>query len=170
MDSIVIRVFPPINVHLLVRKPSTFQCSVFSVQISRIHKTKCRCWQNWYKLKFWGHLKCANGNTYAGRGKFIYVCVCVYIYMPVTVAERSKTCTVFVLSEAGIMGSNPTQSLDVWCVYAFIPCLCCPVLGTGLTKSCSPVQGVLPAVKMIKKLINQPYAPKWEQVEEKKNI
>jgi hypothetical protein len=32
-----------------------------------------------------------------------------------TVAERSKTYTVFGRSEAGIVGSNPTQGMDVWC-------------------------------------------------------
>jgi hypothetical protein len=37
----------------------------------------------------------------------------VYIYMPVTVAERSGACTVFARSEAGIVGSNPTQGMDV---------------------------------------------------------
>jgi hypothetical protein len=47
--------------------------------------------------------------------------------IPVTVAEGSKACTVFARSEAGIVGSYPTQGMDVWCVYAFIPCLCCPV-------------------------------------------
>jgi hypothetical protein len=30
-------------------------------------------------------------------------------------------------SEAGIVGSNPTQGINVRCVYAFILCLCCPV-------------------------------------------
>jgi hypothetical protein len=30
---------------------------------------------------------------------------------PVTVDERSKACTVFAPSEAGIVGSNPTQVL-----------------------------------------------------------
>jgi hypothetical protein len=33
--------------------------------------------------------------------------------MPVTVAEKYKACTVFVGSEAGIMGSNPIQGMDV---------------------------------------------------------
>jgi hypothetical protein len=28
---------------------------------------------------------------------------------------------------AGIVGSNLTKSMDVWCVYAFILCLCYPV-------------------------------------------
>jgi hypothetical protein len=32
---------------------------------------------------------------------------------PVTVAERSKACTVFVRSEAGTVGSNPKQGMDV---------------------------------------------------------
>jgi hypothetical protein len=32
---------------------------------------------------------------------------------PVTVAERSKACTVFARSEAGIVGSNPTQGMDI---------------------------------------------------------
>jgi hypothetical protein len=35
------------------------------------------------------------------------------------VTERSKACTVFARSEAGIVGSNPTQGMDVWCV-----CVC----------------------------------------------
>jgi hypothetical protein len=60
------------------------------------------------------------------------------------------------------MGSNPTQDMNVWCVYAFILCL-----GRGLATSRSPVQGAIPSVKMIKKLRNQPYAPKWEQEVEK---
>jgi hypothetical protein len=40
--------------------------------------------------------------------------------VPVTVAQRSKACTVFARSEAGIVGSNSTQGMDVWCVYTFI--------------------------------------------------
>jgi hypothetical protein len=32
---------------------------------------------------------------------------------PVTVAERSVACIVFARSEAGIMGLNPTQDMDV---------------------------------------------------------
>jgi hypothetical protein len=33
--------------------------------------------------------------------------------MPVTVAVRSKACTVFARSEERIVGSNPTQGMDV---------------------------------------------------------
>jgi hypothetical protein len=40
--------------------------------------------------------------------------------IPVTVAERSKSWTVFARSEAGVMGSNPTQGMDVWYVFVFI--------------------------------------------------
>jgi hypothetical protein len=43
--------------------------------------------------------------------------------MPVTVAERSKASTVFARSAAGIVGSNSTQGMDVWCV-----CVCVCVL------------------------------------------
>jgi hypothetical protein len=47
----------------------------------------------------------------------------LYAEEPVTVAERSKACTVFARSEAGIVGSNPTQGMDVRCVCAFF-CVC----------------------------------------------
>jgi hypothetical protein len=54
---------------------------------------------------------------------------------PVTVAERSKACTVFARSEAGIMGYNPNQGFDVWCVFAFF-CVCVVLcLGRGLATS-----------------------------------
>jgi hypothetical protein len=61
---------------------------------------------------------------------------------PVTVAARSKAWTVFAGSDAGIVVSNPTQGMYVWCVYAFILCL-----GSGLAKGWSLLQGVLPSVK-----------------------
>jgi hypothetical protein len=40
--------------------------------------------------------------------------------MPITVAARSKAWTVFARSNAGIVGSNPTQGMDVCivCVYS----------------------------------------------------
>jgi hypothetical protein len=47
--------------------------------------------------------------------------------MPVTVAEQSKAWSVFARSEAGIVGSNPIQGMDVWYVYVFILGLCSPV-------------------------------------------
>jgi hypothetical protein len=43
----------------------------------------------------------------------------VLFQAPVTVAGRSRACTVFARSEAGIVGSNPSQCTDVWCV-----CVC----------------------------------------------
>jgi hypothetical protein len=40
--------------------------------------------------------------------------------MPVSVAQQSKACTVFALSEAGIVGSNSTQGMDVWCLCVYV--------------------------------------------------
>jgi hypothetical protein len=37
----------------------------------------------------------------------------IFVNWPVTVAELSKACTVFARKKAGIMGSNPTQGMDV---------------------------------------------------------
>jgi hypothetical protein len=47
---------------------------------------------------------------------------------PVTVAALSKAWTVFAYTDTGIVGSIPAQGMDIWCVYAFILCLCCPVV------------------------------------------
>jgi hypothetical protein len=44
-----------------------------------------------------------------------YLQRCIYP-KPVTVAEWSKACTVFARSEAGIVGSDSIQGMDVWCV------------------------------------------------------
>jgi hypothetical protein len=41
--------------------------------------------------------------------------------MPITVVARSKTSTVFARSSAGIVGSNPTQGMDV---YVRLICVC----------------------------------------------
>jgi hypothetical protein len=89
------------------------------------------------------------------------------VTQPVTVAERSKACTVFARSEAGIMSSNPTQDMDVWCVCAFF-CVCVVLcLGRGLATSWSPVQGVLQSVN--DQETEKSALQKWEQEEEKKN-
>jgi hypothetical protein len=53
-------------------------------------------------------------------GQLLKILVKYNHLLPVTVAERSKACTVFAPSEAGIMGSNPTQDMDVWYVYVFV--------------------------------------------------
>jgi hypothetical protein len=69
----------------------------------------------------------------------------IFVSEPVTVAGRSEACTVFARSEAGIVGSNPTQGMDVWCVCTFF-CECVVLcLGRGLATSWSLVQGVLPS-------------------------
>jgi hypothetical protein len=81
-----------------------------------------------------------------------YFCLPTLIRKPITVAARSKAWNVFVRSNPGIMGSNPTRGMDV-CVRLFCVCdvLCASsVLATGW----SPAQGVLPTVYRIKKLKN----------------
>jgi hypothetical protein len=58
--------------------------------------------------------------------------------VPITVAARSKAWNLFARSNAGIVGSNPTQGMDV-CLCLFCVCIC-----SGLSAAWSPVQGVLP--------------------------
>jgi hypothetical protein len=64
----------------------------------------------------------------------------------ITLATRSKAWTVFALSNTGIVGSNPTQGMDV-CVRLF--CVC---VRSGLGTGWSPVQGVLPTVLGLRNL------------------
>jgi hypothetical protein len=55
---------------------------------------------------------------------------------PVTVAQRSKECTVIARSEDGIVGSNLTQGMNVWCVCMCLFCVCVVLcLGRGLATS-----------------------------------
>jgi hypothetical protein len=65
--------------------------------------------------------------------------------LPITVAARSKTWTVSAHSDAGIVGSNPTQGMDV-CVRLICVCvvLC---LDSDLATVRSLPQGVLPSEK-----------------------
>jgi hypothetical protein len=46
-------------------------------------------------------------------GSYKQVNFMVRLIWPVTVVERSKACTVFARSEAGIVGLNPTRGMDV---------------------------------------------------------
>jgi hypothetical protein len=67
---------------------------------------------------------------------------------PVAVTARSKAWTVFTHSNTGIVGSNPTQGMDV-CVR--LSCVCVGLcVGSGLPKGWSPVQCVLSTVCRIK--------------------
>jgi hypothetical protein len=61
--------------------------------------------------------------------------------MPIRVSALSKAWTVFARSNAGILGSNSTQGMDV-CVRLFCVCVVLRV-GSGLARGWSPVQGVL---------------------------
>jgi hypothetical protein len=42
------------------------------------------------------------------------------IKKPVTVAERCKAYTVFARSKSEIVRSNPTQGMDVWCLFVYV--------------------------------------------------
>jgi hypothetical protein len=76
---------------------------------------------------------------------------CLYVKCrPITVAARSKAWIVFARSNAGIVGSNPSQDMNV-CLRLFCVCVILCV-GIGLATGWSPVQGVLPTVYRIKKL------------------
>jgi hypothetical protein len=79
----------------------------------------------------------------------------------ITVAVRSKAWTVFERWNIGIVGSNPTQGMDVrmhlFCVCAV---LC---VGIGFATGWSPVQGVLSTVCRIKELKNRPKSNKGLQ-------
>jgi hypothetical protein len=66
-------------------------------------------------------------------------------------AAASKAWTVFALSNAGIVGSIPTQGMDI-CLCLFCVCVVLCV-GSGLATGWSPVHGVLPSAK--KKMITE---------------
>jgi hypothetical protein len=73
-----------------------------------------------------------------------------HVQAPITVAGRAKAWTVFARSNTGIVGSNPTQGMDV-CLCLFCVCVVLYVV-SGLATGWSLVQGVVPAVCRIKKL------------------
>jgi hypothetical protein len=60
----------------------------------------------------------------AGSGRAVHALL--RVYWPITVAALSKAFTVFGRSNAGIVGSNPTQSMDVCivCVYSVFVLFC----------------------------------------------
>jgi hypothetical protein len=58
-------------------------------------------------------LKKIGNRCFGNVEQFKYLGTTITNQRPVTVAERSKACTVFARSEAGILGSNPTQGMDV---------------------------------------------------------
>jgi hypothetical protein len=49
------------------------------------------------------------------------------LYFTAILSSTSKAWTIVARSDVGIVDSNPTQGMDIWCVYAFILYLCCPV-------------------------------------------
>jgi hypothetical protein len=70
----------------------------------------------------------------------------LYSIVPVTVAECSKAWTVLDRLDAGIVGSNPTQDIDVYGYVYVYSMSVLPCVGRGLAMSWSLVQGVLSTV------------------------
>jgi hypothetical protein len=70
---------------------------------------------------------------------------------PITVASWSKAWTIFARTEAVIVGSNPTQGMDVSIVCVYSVCVVLRV-DRGLATDWSPVQGILSSMYRIKKL------------------
>jgi hypothetical protein len=42
------------------------------------------------------------------------------LHPPIFEFKKKKACTVFARSEAGIVGSNPTKGMDVWCLCVYV--------------------------------------------------
>jgi hypothetical protein len=80
--------------------------------------------------------------------------------VPVTVTKLSDACTVFVHLDAGIVGSNPTQGMNVLYVHVFILCLCCPVFRQRPCDELITHPGSPTICKMIMKLKNRRPGPK----------
>jgi hypothetical protein len=74
------------------------------------------------------------------------------------VAALSKAWTAFVHSNAGIVGSNPNQGMDVCVSLFYVYIVLC--VGSGLATGPSPVQEVLPTVYRSKKLKKRPRSNK----------
>jgi hypothetical protein len=95
-----------------------------------VQNWECPRWaKNWKKMEINGRGNCKQWIEFT----FLYK------LWPITVAARSEAWNVFALSDAGIVSSNPTQGMAV-CVYSVF------VLGSGLAKGWSLVQGVLRTV------------------------
>jgi hypothetical protein len=60
--------------------------------------------------------------------RFTKIFMYLAVLIPYYIAGHSIR-AVFASSDAGIVGSNPTLGMDVWSVYVFCLCLCCPVFG-----------------------------------------
>jgi hypothetical protein len=73
------------------------------------------------------------------------------------VAAQSKAWTVFARSNAGTVGSNPTQGIDVFLHLFYVYFVLC--VGRGLATGWSPILGALPSVHRIKKLKSGSTAP-----------
>jgi hypothetical protein len=76
-------------------------------------------------------------------------------HLPITVAARSKAWTVFACSNTGVLRSNPTQRICLYCGRLFCVCVVLCV-GRGLATGWSPTQWVLLTVYRMKELKKWP--------------
>jgi hypothetical protein len=107
------------------------------VIIQHVSKHRSRYWTD-----FMNHL--SNGSKH----KDLEFQMARPLQVPIIAAARSKVWTVFAHSDAVIVGWNPTQGMDIWCVCMRLFCVCVVLcLGSGLVTGWSLVQGVLPSVK-----------------------
>jgi hypothetical protein len=105
-------------------------------------------------LILWTHVICRIIMTIIEESISGFRWICMFS-APITVATRSEAWTVFARSNTGIVGSNPTQGVDVCIVRLFCVCVVLCV-GRGLATGWSTVQGVLPTVYRIKILKKRP--------------
>jgi hypothetical protein len=70
--------------------------------------------------------------------RFNVACICKTkcLLMPITVAARSEAWTLFASSNTAIVGSNPTEGIDVCVVCVYSVCVLCA--GRGLEIGWSP--------------------------------
>jgi hypothetical protein len=115
----------------------------------------------------WKHMFLRRNGEIPSNWKSSYTvcssCHNVVLILGITVAARSKAWTVFARSNAGIVGSNTAQGMDV-CVRLFCVCVVLCV-GSGLKSGWSLVKGVLPTVYRIKILKNWPRSNKQLEID-----
>jgi hypothetical protein len=71
-------------------------------------------------IRFWFYVASAHNVI---TSTYTVLCLSLFLSVLATIATWSKAWTVFARSDAGIVGSNPTQGMHVWCVCVCV-CVC----------------------------------------------
>jgi hypothetical protein len=125
-------------------------CSIITAYLSRIHHDVPPPIFSEIQLDIIENNRISSSNFFSQKSPSILDLFYPNSTEPIIAAARSKARTVFTRSNARIVGSNPTQSMDV-CVRLFCACVVLCV-GSVLSTGWLPVQGVLPTAYMFKKL------------------